>query len=345
MATARLNRSERWARALVVLVLAGVVLGVGWAWLHQRRAAVEVHARMPERGGFLPDSLTVRVGEPVRLRLVSDDVLHGFAVGQTDFPEVVLYPGQVVEVTLRFDRPGRYTYFCTRWCGPNHWRMRGTIVVEGDVPAEAPTATVEPPLYLQLGLDLDAPHEADIVPARRPSAVRGAALKVTPAVLPDEAALRRMAPVELWRQLRRDPALAALTDQQVWDLVAWLWQRPMSTERLTEGAALYRRDCAACHGATGRGDGVFAPRPPAAEAAEGLSGHHVTAPPDFTDPAELLGASPALLQGKILRGGMGTGMPSWGLIYTEEQTWALVDYLWTFVMDFELAPDAGPTTR
>jgi len=44
----------------------------------------------------------------------------------------------------------------------------------------------------------------------------------------------------------------------------------------------------------------------------------------------MLTASPALLQGKIIRGGMGTGMPSWGLIYTEEQTWNLVDYLWTF---------------
>ena len=30
-------------------------------------------------------------------------------------------------------------------------------------------------------------------------------------------------------------------------------------------------------------------------------------PVDFTDPQRMLGASPALLQGKILRGGMGTG--------------------------------------
>jgi hypothetical protein len=40
----------------------------------------------------------------------------------------------------------------------------------------------------------------------------------------------------------------------------------------------------------------------------------------------MLGASPALLQGKIIRGGMGTGMPYWGPIFTEAQTWALVDY-------------------
>ena len=52
--------------------------------------------------------------------------------------------------------------------------------------------------------------------------------------------------------------------------------------------------------------------------------------PDFSDPGQMYGASPALLQGKIIRGGMGTGMPSWGQIFSEDQTWALTDYLWTF---------------
>jgi mono/diheme cytochrome c family protein len=55
------------------------------------------------------------------------------------------------------------------------------------------------------------------------------------------------------------------------------------------------------------------------------------APTNFQDQGHMLSASPALLQGKIIRGGMGTGMPSWGLIYTEAQTWAIVDYLWTFI--------------
>jgi hypothetical protein len=32
---------------------------------------------------------------------------------------------------------------------------------------------------------------------------------------------------------------------------------------------------------------------------------------------------------------MGTSMPSFGSIFTPEETWALVDYLWTFVFDVE----------
>jgi mono/diheme cytochrome c family protein len=43
----------------------------------------------------------------------------------------------------------------------------------------------------------------------------------------------------------------------------------------------------------------------------------------------MLGASSALLAGKILRGGMGTGMPNWGAILTDDQVGALVAYLWT----------------
>jgi mono/diheme cytochrome c family protein len=56
-------------------------------------------------------------------------------------------------------------------------------------------------------------------------------------------------------------------------------------------------------------------------------------PPDFTDPYHTLGASPARLEGKMLRGGMGTGMPSYGEIYTRAEIEALVAFTYTFVMD------------
>ena len=58
-------------------------------------------------------------------------------------------------------------------------------------------------------------------------------------------------------------------------------------------------------------------------------------PVDFTNPTRMLGASPALLQGKILRGGMGTGMPMWGSIFTEEQIWDLIAYLYTFQFNYQ----------
>jgi mono/diheme cytochrome c family protein len=62
---------------------------------------------------------------------------------------------------------------------------------------------------------------------------------------------------------------------------------------------------------------------------DGMRGHTVEAATAFTDLA-LLGASNALLQGKVIRGGMGTGMPAWGTVFSEEELQALLDYLWTF---------------
>jgi mono/diheme cytochrome c family protein len=61
-------------------------------------------------------------------------------------------------------------------------------------------------------------------------------------------------------------------------------------------------------------------------------------PTDFTDAEHMLAASPARLHGKILRGGMGTGMPYWGPIFTEDQTWALIAYLYTFQFEMEDQP-------
>jgi len=205
--------------------------------------------------------------------------------------------------------------------------MRGVIEVAG---AQGQTASDPEPLYLSLGIDIDAPHPAAAVPALRPSASRAEALGVD---LPEGNRSRqdfiRRSPAETWQSLRSDPSSAPLSDAQVWDLVARLWRSTTTAEALAEGRALYAQNCAACHGEAGAGDGVMASSvPPAGEA---LSvGAHLSGPADFTESSTLLGASSALLQGKILRGGMGTGMPYWGPILTEAQIWALTDYLWTF---------------
>jgi high-affinity iron transporter len=142
----------------------------------------------------------------------------------------------------------------------------------------------------------------------------------------------------MWQALRAETP-ADVEDEAVWDLVAFVWQANTTPAALAEGEALYQANCAACHGQSGAGDGVMASLLARQEtAAMTGSGHDSQLPTDFTDASQMLGAAPALLQGKILRGGMGTGMPYWGPIFTEAQTWALVDYLWTFQFDREHTP-------
>ncbi len=311
--------------ALVLVVTAAALLPGLWRG-DAAAQVIEIHARMPEQGGWSVESLQARTGQPLRLRLTSDDVVHGFAVGLLDHPEVVLRPGKWEEVTLTLDRPGRYTYYCTRWCGANHWRMRGTIEVSGPGPTEPPAG---PPLYVRLGIDIDAPHEAEAIPASPPAAERGAALaERIPAAYQSPEAYQTYSPAQLFTRLRNEPGLRDLDDAALWDIVAYLWARQTSPERLKSAAQRYAQNCAACHGETGQGDGVMVAGLPAYDHTGGMSGR--TRPPDFTDPRGLLGASPALLKGKIQRGGMGTGMPYWGPLFTEEQMDDLVAYIYQF---------------
>jgi plastocyanin len=332
---------ERLARVLLLLfLLAAVALPFGGSWVGRAAGAVEIRARMSEDGGWSPRVLKAKVGEPLVLRLTSDDVVHGFAVGHHDSPEVEVEPGKWATVSLIFDRPGTYTYYCTRWCKADHWRMRGTIEVTGTL-AESPssgtgepTPGVSPPRYVQLDIDLDAPQRAEVVPETTPVAQRGERWgRLLPAYAIEDLTYWSHSPAELWMRLRGEPALRELTDTDLWDAVAWVWARQTTPEAMAEAERIYRQEGAAAHGETGRGDGVMVEELPDYDYDFKHNGQELMRPPSFADPYHTLGASPARLEGKMLRGGMGTGMPSYGEIFTQEEIEALVAYTYTFVMD------------
>ncbi len=326
-----MKRPELISRFLIV---AGILLAVGAPLSLWARTPL-IHARMAENGGWNPDVIQAEAGKPLHLKLTSDDVVHGFAVGQMDMQSVDVIPGKVTDITLTFDKPGVYTFYCTRWCGLNHWRMRGTIEVSGS-PSDPEPATV--PLYVSLDLDIDAPHDAPNIPSQKPSAVSGQLLQTQLPLTTYQSTdyYRSHSPYQFFTDLSN----TTLTESQKWDAVAYLWQSNTTPESLANGKQLYAENCAACHGENGAGDGVFADNlAEAGEASmqtmEGAMDMVMQSPVDFTDPRRMLGASPALLQGKILRGGMGTGMPMWGVIFTEQQIWDLIAYIYSFQFEYE----------
>src|SRR5512136_1774273 len=99
-------KKENLARLVLLLFLAlAVASPVGAYWAYSRSAVsqaavttVELHARMPEAGGWTPANLTAVVGRPLYLRLTSDDVVHGFVLGQSTHPSAEVRPGEVTEV-------------------------------------------------------------------------------------------------------------------------------------------------------------------------------------------------------------------------------------------------------
>ena len=78
---------------------------------------------------FAPNEVRVPAGRPIRFRLTSADVTHGFMIARTNANTMVV-PGYISQFTTVFDRPGAYLVVCHEFCGNGHHVMSGRIIVE-----------------------------------------------------------------------------------------------------------------------------------------------------------------------------------------------------------------------
>ncbi len=342
-AARRLERIARVATGLVLLGVPAALLASRAGDLSSSSRVVDLLARQPAAGGWSLERIVVNRGERVRLRIRSEDVVHGFAIAGLGIDVPAIEPGKTTVVELEAARAGEFTFYCTVWCDPSHPRMRGVIEVRD--PAAMP-GTATPPRDVAVP-HADMPHPARSVPATRPSAASGERVwrmrcaachgrdgeRTTGSVAVGRRQwLQERSPAEVFETLAGSPAghrgsIDRLSAQDRWDTVAYLWSLATTPERLDLGRRLYARNCAGCHGETGAGDGPGGrgqPKPPA----------------NFVQARTMLGGTGAVYTAKIRRGGMGTGMPYWGSIFTEEELAALVDYLWTFCLGID---DRGRT--
>jgi mono/diheme cytochrome c family protein/plastocyanin len=316
-------KQELLALCVLLIILIGFPMGV-FAYqniylpsTHGEAKVIDLVARAPEAGGWDPKYITVNKGDTVRLRIAAHDVVHGFAIGKLDIDVGSIVPGEVATIEFVAEEVGQFTYYCNVWCSPYHYRMRGTLEVVDPAAPDALPMTEEGSDFA--GLDIDSPHEAEFYPANPPSATQGRAL-ADQIELPALGDLRSQSPSAVFQAIREEEATASLSDEEVWDLAAYLWSTATTPEQQTPGETLYAKNCAACHGETGGGDGP--------------GGRYIEErPTDFTDARTMAGGSSEIYYAKIRRGGMGTGMPYWGPIFTEEETWSIVDYLWTFLFE------------
>ena len=326
------------ARLLAGVLVAGLLMLFlrDWQRIQQSGPTVlKLQAFLPENGGWVSEPLRVDSGRSAVIDVQTVEGVHAFAVAHTDVRSPIMTPGSRESISLTAPAPGKYVLYCTVWCSPDHWRMRTVIEVIDPIVPEAPVGyVVDEPWYAipVETLPLDEPHPALFWPMQRPKAQRGEEdwRRLSPSAQPSDAAATPSWPLatpeQIFEQLsgERDEGFmdaSSLSDQEKWDLVGYLWRQRTTDQSLALGAALYRENCAACHGEAGQGDGFSAGSTPAAE-------------PDLSDPANAFGASPALYYAKIGRGGMGTGMPNWGTIFGEEEMWALVDYLYSLAFDY-----------
>jgi cytochrome c oxidase subunit 2 len=74
------------------------------------------------------NELHVPVGQPVRLTMTSQDVIHDFGIPAFRVKNDVL-PGRYTSEWFEATKVGEYHLFCDQYCGTEHSRMVGKVVV------------------------------------------------------------------------------------------------------------------------------------------------------------------------------------------------------------------------
>jgi cytochrome c oxidase subunit II len=93
------------------------VVGKQWMWKTQYlNGAREIN------------SLHVPLGVPIHLVLTSEDVIHSFFVPNFRIKKDAV-PGRYTETWFKATKVGAHHIFCTQFCGTQHARMVGSVVV------------------------------------------------------------------------------------------------------------------------------------------------------------------------------------------------------------------------
>jgi cytochrome c oxidase subunit 2 len=93
------------------------VVGKQWMWKIQH-----------PNGRWEMNEIHVPVGKPVKLTMISEDVIHDF--GLPAFRQNMdVVPGRYTQLWFNPTRVGRYHIFCAQYCGTNHAIMGGYVTV------------------------------------------------------------------------------------------------------------------------------------------------------------------------------------------------------------------------
>jgi len=115
--------------------------------------------------------------------------------------------------------------------------------------------------------------------------------------------------------------LDILTSDERWDVVFYTWRFSTSADTLALGKSLYETNCAACHGMDGVGN--------------------VLGAADFTDLRFVDDRAPRDFY-LVVTQGKGS-MPAWQGRLSQEERWAVIDYLRTFSYDAALPGETAAT--
>jgi cytochrome c oxidase subunit 2 len=113
-------------KLMTYLLAFGICTQGAWpAAIAQSPRVIEVHAR---RYAFSPSAISLKKGQPVELKIISDDVAHSLLVKDLGINQVVTR-NKPASVTFTPSRAGTFSGQCGRFCGEGHGRMSFKIQV------------------------------------------------------------------------------------------------------------------------------------------------------------------------------------------------------------------------
>ena len=124
------------------------------------------------------------------------------------------------------------------------------------------------------------------------------------------------------------PAFSNLTDRQRWDVVSYAISLSISDSMISQGKALYKENCASCHGNSGNGNGSDAST-------------LTTQPKAFTDQSFMAQASSTSLY-QAISTGIEPDMPAYTSTLDDPQRWSLVSYIRSLTFSAPSAANAYP---
>ncbi len=74
------------------------------------------------------NTLHVPVGQAVKMKLASEDVIHSFYIPAFRIKQDAV-PGRYTSIWFQATKPGVYHLFCAEYCGAEHSKMIGSIIV------------------------------------------------------------------------------------------------------------------------------------------------------------------------------------------------------------------------
>ena len=116
------------------LIVTGALLALGWhsagtralaADTQQPAKTIEIHAKQFR---FVPDAITLKRGETVKLVLLSDDVPHSLAVEGLPI-HAAMVKDKPTDLLVTPETDGDYQGKCAKFCGSGHRDMHFVVHV------------------------------------------------------------------------------------------------------------------------------------------------------------------------------------------------------------------------